>query len=331
MPSTLTRRHIEHCLREKYGWKPTVSLRQVRKVDESILSKLKYPEAQKLARIFMLQKRIDQLAEGKQAWLRLVDSDGNSVTRSTRTAQCLAVVRATIRTCSKYHRFAQNTASVVNFSGQPRLQAGWCRPRILGVALSRRAWTMAASSQGGRERRHSPVERRQNGCLGTSKVCAYAITYGAGDARLGAIIGKGPRDGKALREAFFKANPAFARLLRQVKQVANSRGYLIGLDGRRLPIRSEHGAINILLQSAGALIAKKWAELVHDEIQNQNVDAKILAFCHDELQIQTKGDPDYVGDHIACRMARKSGEEWGFKCPIDAEYRVGSSWAECRR
>lgn len=329
-----SRRHIEHCLREKYGWKPTVFTPSGEaKVDESILSKLKYPEAQKLARIFMLQKRIGQLAEGKQAWLRLVDSDG-------KLRHSINPNGTVSGRCSSHHPNMQQVPSVRAEYGKEcrelfRPAQGY---KLVGVDLASLELRCLAHylDDGGefaKEVVNGDIHQSNADKMGVSrdvsKVCAYAITYGAGDARLGAIIGKGPRDGKALREAFFKANPAFARLLRQVKQVANSRGYLIGLDGRRLPIRSEHGAINILLQSAGALIAKKWAELVHDEIQNQNVDAKILAFCHDELQIQTKGDPDYVGDHIACRMARKSGEEWGFKCPIDAEYRVGSSWAEC--
>ena len=162
-----SRRHIEHCLREKYGWKPTVFTPSGEaKVDESILSKLKYPEAQKLARIFMLQKRIGQLAEGKQAWLRLVDSDG-------KLRHSINPNGTVSGRCSSHHPNMQQVPSVraeygkcgVNFSGQPKATS-WLvsTSHPWSCAVSPITWTMAIR-KGGRQRRHTPVERRQNGCL----------------------------------------------------------------------------------------------------------------------------------------------------------------------
>ena len=86
-----------------------------------------------------------------------------------------------------------------------------------------------------------------------------------------------------------------------MKNTAKNRGYLLGLDKRQLPIRSDHAALNVLLQSAGALLSKKWVELIDTELTKQNLDARIIVRVHDEVQIETKGDPEHVG---------RSLEEW---------------------
>ena len=50
----------------------------------------------------------------------------------------------------------------------------------------------------------------------TAKTFIYGWLYGAGDAKLGSIVGKGAAEGKRLREKFLAANPALAALLRAV-------------------------------------------------------------------------------------------------------------------
>ena len=162
-----------------------------------------------------------------------------------------------------------------------------------------------------------------------AKTFQYALLYGSGDARLGSIVGQSANVGKELRQKFFDANPAFATLLRQVKN-ASKRGFLYGLDRREVPVRSDHAALNTLIQGASAIVAKKWLQLVHAELRKQDFRSQILAVVHDEIQIETQGDADYVGRDIAVRMAREAGKQLGFKkIPVEAEYNVGNNWAEC--
>ena len=108
-----------------------------------------------------------------------------------------------------------------------------------------------------------------------AKRAIYCLIYGGGNAKLGETVGGSATDGKRLRDNFLDANPAFASLLRAVANTAETRGYLLGLDGRQLPVRSAHAALNLLLQSAGALICKKWVQLGHYAIQDIR-DAKIV-------------------------------------------------------
>jgi DNA polymerase-1 len=327
-----SRKHIEYCLRTKYDWKPTkFTLQGDAQVDESVLVGLDYPEAQKLARSFMLQKRLGQLAEGKYAWMSLVDADG----RLRHQINPLGTVTG------RASSFAPNLQQV------PSIRAAYgkeCRnlftvpdnyslvgADLSGIELRCLAHFMPDGGDYGQQIVDGDIHQLNADNMGISrddaKTVQYALCYGAGDQRLGQILGKGPKEGRALKEAYFKANPAFAALLRQIKKVVKDRGYLIGLDGRHLPVRSEHLALNVLLQSAGALIAKKWALLIDQALNPQPFDSSIIAWVHDEVQIQTKGDPDYVGN-IACRMAEEAGRAFGFRTPIAAEYRVGRTWAD---
>jgi DNA polymerase I-like protein with 3'-5' exonuclease and polymerase domains len=154
--------------------------------------------------------------------------------------------------------------------------------------------------------------------------------YGGGDMLIGKIAGKGAKHGKQLKENFNKNIPAFGTLLRRLKAAHEKRGHLIGLDGRKLFIRSEHKLLSQLLQSAGAIICKKWVELTYQEITRQHHDdAYIVGWIHDEIQVacRTQEIAENVGD-IARRMAQETGRYFETKIPITAEHTVGRTWAD---
>ena len=327
-----SRRHIEHCLRTKYDWQPTeFTPSGEAKVDETVLSQLPYPEAQKLARSFMLQKRLGMLADGNNAWLKLVDEDG----KLRHTINPLGTV--TGRASSFGPNLQQVPAVRAEFGRECRelftVPEGY---QLVGADLSGIELRCLANflQDGGKYAdiiMQGDIHQANADMAGISrdeaKTMIYALCYSAGDQRLGEILGKGASEGKQLRDNFFKANPAFPKLLSQLKRVVQSRGYLHGLDGRRLHVRG-HAHLNVLLQSAGALIAKKWVQLIHQEINKQQLDATIIAWVHDEVQIAVKPkEADHVG-RITGRMAQEAGKHFKFSIPIDAEYGVGRHWAD---
>ena len=159
-----------------------------------------------------------------------------------------------------------------------------------------------------------------------AKTFIYALLYGAGNELLGQVSGGNFALGKRLRDNFEKAQPAYKLLREKTISVSESRGYLYGLDGRRLRVRSPHSSLNLLLQSCGAILCKKWMQLVDSQLDADQ--AYICGWIHDELQIATKkGFEDYVGD-IVRRMAKEAGEFYKFNLPIiEAEYHVGDTWA----
>jgi DNA polymerase-1 len=108
-----------------------------------------------------------------------------------------------------------------------------------------------------------------------------------------------------------------------------ARGYLSPLDGRKLPIRSEHSALNVLLQGSAAIIMKRWVVLMMNEVKQRKLDARMLAIIHDEVQAQVA--PHHVDEFsfIAIQTIKKAGEYYGLSIPLDGEVKVGNNWAMC--
>jgi len=162
-----------------------------------------------------------------------------------------------------------------------------------------------------------------------AKTFIYAFLYGAGAAKIGSIVGKGAKDGQLLKQRFLEKTPALNQLIRAVQAAAN-RGYLVGLDGRHLRIRSAHAALNTLLQSAGALVCKQWMVEVDMMLTQQQLLAKVhqVAWIHDECQFSC--DPDIADQFgkLAIDCIRKAGDAFNIKVPLTGEYKIGSSWAD---
>jgi len=158
-----------------------------------------------------------------------------------------------------------------------------------------------------------------------AKRFTYALLYGAGDAKLGAILGGTAKHGKRARDNYLRNMPAFGRLVRKVESLA-SKGSLPGIDGRRVWVRSNHAALNTLLQSCGAIVMKQ--ALVLADKMLEGMDVKFVANVHDEFQVETTPEiADTVGN-ILVQAIIDAGPVLGLRCPLDGEYQVGKTWAE---
>jgi DNA polymerase I-like protein with 3'-5' exonuclease and polymerase domains len=305
-------------------------------VDETVLASLEYPEAKLLAEYLMVTKRLGQLAEGDQAWLKQVKNDGRihggvitngAVTgRATHSNPNVAQVPANRapygRDCRALFRAEEGKVLVgADLSGLELRCLAHYMARFDGGLYSR------ALLEG--DIHTTNQEAAELATRDQAKTFIYAFLYGAGSAKIGSIVGKGAGAGANLKKRFLAQTPALAKLVTQV-QLSAEKGYLIGLDGRRLHIRSTHAALNTLLQSAGALIAKEalcqFSSLVSTKGWNHRVQQ--VAWIHDEVQIETdKEIADEVGQ-MAVRAFELAGEAFGFRVPITGEYRIGSTWAE---
>jgi DNA polymerase I-like protein with 3'-5' exonuclease and polymerase domains len=149
--------------------------------------------------------------------------------------------------------------------------------------------------------------------------------YGAGPAKIGSIVGGGAKEGSEVLQNFYRNTPALSRLMEKVRKLAE-KGYVPGLDGRRILVRSEHAALNSLLQGCGAIIAKQWCIEAHKEFRRQKLSIQQVAFVHDEIQIEaSKADADTVA-FIMIQSAAKAGQALGFRCYVDAEAKIGNNW-----
>ena len=168
-----------------------------------------------------------------------------------------------------------------------------------------------------------------------AKTFIYAFNYGAGDAKIGSIIGKGAREGKAIKYKFLQSNPALASLIDRVTR-ASQRGYLVGLDGRRLRMRRDkrtgqvqtNKALNTLLQGAGSVVMKHSIVLLDKYIKEEGLSSIKVIDMHDEAQFECLPHEAERHGELAVKSIVQAGIDLGLNCPLDAEYKIGKNWAE---
>ena len=351
-----SRDHIEYCFKSKYNWKPKEFTDGGKaKIDEDVLASLDYPEAQKLAEFFTIDKRISQLAEGDQAWMKLCKG-GKIHARYTPNGA----------------NTGRATHSKPNISAVPRVSS------ILGRECRALfhvpdGWVQIGADQQGLELRclasdlavfdggeyakvvcEGDVHTTNRIAFGlhlrdSSKTAIYAVCYGAGDEKLGTIAVEDARKanqpvpkgrltaiGSAMREKFESDLPAYKKLVTTVKSAA-SRGWIKGIDKRKIGIRGQHAALNTRLQSAGAVICKQWLCDFDDLLKSKGFkhgwdgEYAFLSFSHDEVQVAVKDNPELIEivKEAAIETGRNAGIPYDFKCPLDVEVKIGKNWATC--
>lgn len=339
-----SRDHIAEKLKEKYGWTPQDFTPEGKpKVDEEVLQALPYEEAGLLAEHFMLVKRLGALGDGKQSWInsakngRLhgrVNTNGAVTGRMTHLHPNMAQVPSTRAPYGKECRglfIASPGKRLVGCDADAlelRCLAGYMALYDGGAYIE----TVLRGDKSAGTDMHSQNARVLGCDRDTAKTWFYAFIYGAGNFKLGSILGKGSGAGAKSRKAFLRSLPALARLIDRVQTRARDRGFLLGLDGRHLRVRSEHAALNTLLQSAGAIFMKKALVILDADLQAEGmtpgVHYEFVANVHDEWQIECDEDiANDVGQH-AVRSIVKAGEHYGFKCPLDGNFSVGKTWAD---
>lgn len=168
-----------------------------------------------------------------------------------------------------------------------------------------------------------------------AKGIEYACIYGAGDPKLGRMTDRRPkgwsdgRTGKAVREALGRGIPALQELSERVKRQAD-RGYLVGLDGRRVPVRSSHSALNTLFQSGGAIVMKRSMIFLDQWMKRERINALKVGDFHDEAQHELENNQKEIElfSELAVQSIIKAGEFFELNCRLDAEAKVGRNWAE---
>jgi hypothetical protein len=176
---------------------------------------------------------------------------------------------------------------------------------------------------------------RQGDCITITGNC---ILYGGGAKKTGSIVSPNSSEskqyqvGKETIDTFYQNLPAIKRLKDEIEKRINERGYLTGIDGRRLQIRSKHSALNQLLQSTGAISVKKATTILYNDLSLFNLKwgehYAFVAHVHDELQALVKPECVNIYKEVAINSFKKSGEYFNLKCPLTGEAKVGRNWME---
>lgn len=297
-------------------------------VSETELDKIDLIEARLVGRYLTLQKRVSQLA----SWLDVVEEDGRVRGRVT----CNGAV--TGRMTHSKPNLAQVTG-VQSYLGK-EMRSCWIVPtgmKLVGIDASGLELRMLAHYM----KDDAYTQEILSGDIHTAnqvaaglpsrnqaKTFIYAFLYGAGDAKIGSVIGGGAKQGKKLKRDFLAATPALQKLRELVGKIADKHKSLPGLDGRRLRVRHQHAALNTLLQGAGAVVMKKALVIFKALLSEADIEAYFVANVHDEWQVEA---PEHLADAVGklgCRAIELAGEAYEMRCPLAGDYNVGNNWAE---
>lgn len=309
------------------GWKPRKHTEKGSViVDEKVLQTVKIPQAKPILRYLLLQKRVAQV----KSWVENVSERGRvhckvrtngAITgRMTHSTPNLAQVP---RVGSEYGEECRSVWTVEDGNVLLGADASGLELRMLAHYMDDKNYT--------KEILEGDIHTANMEAAGLTdrdqaKTFIYAFLYGAGPAKIGQIVGGGEREGKRLIDSFLKNTPALQKLKDKVSRLAEKE-WLPGLDGRRLIVRSQHAALNTLLQGAGAIVMKQALIMLNRKLIHANMDARFVANVHDEWQIETtEQDAETVG-HFAVQSIRQAGIRLNLRCPLDGEFKVGLNWA----
>jgi DNA polymerase I-like protein with 3'-5' exonuclease and polymerase domains len=323
-----SRKQIAERLIEK-GWKPKKHTEKGSViVDETTLEGLDFPEAKAIAEYLMLQKRIAQV----ESWVDAIQTDGR--------VHGQVITNGAVTGRMTHH--SPNMAQVPN-SGSPYgpdcrelwivekgyklvgIDASGLELRMLAHYMKDDAYTTEVVSGDihTANQKAAGLETRNQ-----AKTFIYAFLYGAGAAKIGSIVGGSSKEGQALITRFLRNTPRLRALREKVSRIYVQKAWLPGLDGRKLLVRSEHSALNTLLQGAGAIAMKQALVIFNKRLRQSKMDYKFVANVHDEWQLEVEEHRADEAGKMGVQAITDAGVVLNMRCPLGGEYRVGNNWKD---
>ena len=323
-----SRKQIAERLIEK-GWKPQKHTEKGSViVDEAVLETLDFPEAKTLARYMMLQKRIGQI----ESWLDAIKPDGRvhgkvitngAVTgRMTHHSPNMAQVP---NSGSPYGHECRELWTVEKGNALVGIDASGLELRMLAHYMNDNEYTneVVSGDIHTANQKAAGLETRNQ-----AKTFIYAFLYGAGAAKIGSVVGGSAKEGQRLIDSFLRNTPKLKALREKVSRIYLEKGKLPGLDGRQLLVRSEHSALNTLLQGAGAIVMKQALVILDKKLKKLKVNYKFVANVHDEWQIEVPQTfAEQVG-RLGVEAIEEAGQVLDMRCPLTGEFKCGNNWKE---
>lgn len=196
-----------------------------------------------------------------------------------------------------------------------------------------------------------------------SKNGFYALVYGSQIPTLAATLKISRKAASDRFDGFWEGNRTLGILRDKIIRMSDEYGYVPGIDGRKIITRSSHSALNALFQSAGSIIMKKSATMFWESASAEQEVFEFLLNMHDEVQVgvPARNILSFTGTEAACLARPYGNQEWTYpeeqpdggyvtmysrvgelgsqsvrdagefyktRIKMDAEYKVGDSWAE---
>lgn len=363
-----SRDHIADRMQALFGWRPVeFTPGGDPQVDETTLTGLNYPEAKLLVEYLTVAKRLGQIAEGKQAWIKAVREDnrihgrvnpmGAGSHRASHSSPNMAQVPAEK---SPYGHECRALFTVAPGRKLVGVDAEGLQLRILGHYMARfdgGAFSEAVAN--GDKTKGTDAHTINKVAIGlnlrdSAKTFIYAYLLGAGGWKLGSIVyddytdeqrekfnAKYP-EGDA-REAAVVAlgNRAKRRIeggvpalgkVQQLFQEKAKRGFILSLDGRVVRVPGARTALAFGLQAGEAVVMKRAMVLIYQRAHARGwrwgTEWAQVAWVHDEFQCEVLPEIAQEFGQMAADCIRDAGVELNVQCPLAGDFGVGDTWAE---
>jgi DNA polymerase I-like protein with 3'-5' exonuclease and polymerase domains len=161
-----------------------------------------------------------------------------------------------------------------------------------------------------------------------AKTFIYAFLLGAGNEKIAQILKVTDKEAKKAVENFMQSIEGLANLKKSVIPAIAGRGWFKGLDGRRVPVPSEHKTLAGMLQNGEAVIMKHAALQWTKQAKREGLKFKLVTWPHDEWQTELKGDlkdAEYLGN-IQRQSIVDTGVKLSVKCPLAGSTDIGRNW-----
>jgi DNA polymerase I-like protein with 3'-5' exonuclease and polymerase domains len=323
-----SRQQIARRLGDKYGWEPTETEKGNPKVDYEVLSKLDYPEAQVLCEYFDKDKLKSQVMD----WIAravmsrdgrihgLVNTLGTVTGRMSAREPNLQNVHSDPRARACFVASPGKVIVGADLKGlELRMLAHYLHPYDNGVYVN--------------EVTKGDVHIHNQKAMGVAtrdmaKTGIYCFLYGGGDAKFAKTIKTTEHTAKKVKSNLTSNIVGLQKIIDICRFDSTKHGFVKPFDWRPVFVRKQHAALNTLLQSSGAHIAKVWLCVADANLKSSGLYYKWLVNVHDE--VQAEADPEHADQvgRIICEAATKAGEILKCNCPIEAEYKIGKNWSE---
>jgi len=324
-----SRQQIAEQLHKKYGWVAPETDKGNPQVDRSVLAKLEYPEAKVLVRYFDETKLMSQVSD----WIQ----------------------RARCSRDKRIHGSLNTLGTVTGrmTSNNPNMQQVSSDKRARSLFVPRKGWVLVGADLSGLELRmlahylypydngayakqilEGDIHVHNQNAMGLdsrskAKNGIYCFLYGGGDAKFGSVVGISTKKARDTKNQLLKNIPGLSRIIKDCEFATHSKGCVRPFNWRDIPVRSAHAALNTLLQSSGAHIAKVWTCYCDARLDKMFKNQwRWVANVHDEIQIECSPDIAHDLGREVKDCATKAGEYLECRIRIDAEYRVGKNWSE---
>ncbi len=318
---------------QNLGWIPTdFTVKGNVIVNEVVLDSIEdIPEAKLCKEYLLLQKRSAQI----KSWIKFCDPSTSRIHGRVRTL-------GTISTrCSHNNPNVAQTPSVHSPFGKDCRNCWTVEDKNNYVLLGCDASSLELRVLAHYMKDQKYIDEILNGDVHTinqelaglstrdqAKTFIYALMYGAGPYKIAKILNKDLVVAKVVRDRFLGNVPALQKLLTSVDVCARKNRKLRALDGRYLHIRSLHSVLNVLIQGGGAIICKDWLIQIMKEVHRKNIDALPVANIHDEIQFEVRKNQAEELGIITQEALKQTEKELQLNCPLDSNYKIGSSWSD---